>query len=107
MKKYMPQDVKPSKERMYELIRGPVVTEKATLISEHNQVTFWVPLDANKFEIKTAVEGLFKVKVTAVNTLRRKGKVKNFRGRAGKQGDAKKAIVTLAEGQSIDVMAGL
>ena len=107
MKKYMPQDVKPSKERMYELIRGPVVTEKATLISEHNQVTFWVPLDANKFEIKTAVEGLFKVKVTAVNTLRRKGKVKSFRGRAGKQGDAKKAIVTLAEGQSIDVMAGI
>ena len=107
MKKYMPQDVKPSKERMYELVRGPVVTEKATLISEHNQVTFMVPLDANKFEIKAAVEGLFKVKVTAVNTLRRKGKVKNFRGRAGKQGDAKKAIVTLAEGQSIDVMAGL
>ena len=107
MKKYMPQDVKPSKERMYELIRGPVVTEKATLISEHNQVTFWVPLDANKFEIKTAVEGLFKVKVTAVNTLRRKGKVKSFRGRTGKQREAKKAIVTLAEGQSIDVMAGL
>lgn len=107
MKKYMPQDVKPSKERMYELIRGPVVTEKTTLISEHNQVTFWVPLDANKFEIKAAVEGLFKVKVTAVNTLRRKGKVKSFRGRAGKQGDAKKAIVTLAEGQSIDVMAGI
>lgn len=107
MKKYMPQDVKPSKGRMYELIRGPVVTEKATLISEHNQVTFWVPLDANKFEIKAAVEGLFKVKVTAVNTLRRKGKIKSFRGRAGKQGDAKKAIVTLAEGQSIDVMAGI
>lgn len=107
MKKYMPQDVKPSKERMYELIRGPVVTEKATLISEHNQVTFWVPLDANKFEIKAAVESLFKVKVTAVNTLRRKGKVKSFRGRAGKQGDAKKAIITLAEGQSIDVMAGI
>ena len=107
MKKYMPQDVKPSKERMYELIRGPVVTEKATLISEYNQVTFWVPLDANKFEIKAAVEGLFKVTVKAVNTLRRKGKVKSFRGRAGKQGDAKKAIVTLAEGQSIDVMAGI
>jgi len=107
MKKYMPQDVKPSKERMYELIRGPVVTEKTTLISEHNQVTFWVPLDANKFEIKAAIEGLFKVKVTAVNTLRRKGKIKSFRGRAGKQGDAKKAIVTLAEGQSIDVMAGI
>ncbi len=107
MKKYTPQDVKPSKERMYELIRGPVVTEKATLISEHNQVTFWVPLDANKFEIKAAVEDLFKIKVTAVNTLRRKGKVKNFRGRAGKQVDAKKAIITLAEGQSIDIMTGI
>ncbi len=107
MKKYMPQDVKPSKERMYELIRGPVVTEKTTLISEHNQVTFWVSLDANKFEIKAAVENLFKVKVTAVNTLRRKGKVKSFRGRTGKQGDAKKAMVTLAEGQSIDIMTGI
>ncbi len=107
MKKYSPQDVKPSKGRMYELIRGPVVTEKTTLISEHNQVTFWVSLDANKFEIKAAVENLFKVKVTAVNTLRRKGKVKIFRGRAGKQVDTKKAIVTLAEGQSIDIMTGI
>lgn len=107
MKKYMPQDVKPSKERIYELIRGPVVTEKTTLISEHNQVTFWVPLDANKFEIKAAIEDLFKVKVKAVNTLRRKGKVKIFRGRAGKQVDAKKAIVTLDEGQSIDIMTGI
>lgn len=107
MRKYMPQDTKPSKERMYELIRGPVVTEKATLISEHNQVTFWVSLDANKFEIKKAIESLFKVKVKAVNTLRRKGKVKIFRGRAGKQVDAKKAIITLAEGQSIDIMSGI
>ncbi len=107
MKKYKPQDVKPSQERMYELIRGPVVTEKTTLISEHNQVTFWVSLDANKFEIKAAVEDLFKVKVSAVNTLRRKGKVKRFRGHVGKQVETKKAVVTLAEGQSIDIMTGV
>ena len=107
MRKYSGRDVKPSKERMYELVRGPVVTEKATLISEHNQVTFWVPLNANKFEIKVAIEDLFKVKVKAVNTLRRKGKVKQFRGRTGKQVDTKKAVVTLVEGQSIDVMTGI
>ena len=107
MKKYTPQDVKPSKGRMYELIRGPVVTEKTTLISEHNQVTFWVSLDANKFEIKVAIEDLFKVKVTAVNTLRKKGKIKRFRGHLGKQVETKKAVVTLAEGQSIDVMTGV
>ena len=94
-------------KRIYELIRSPVVTEKATLISEYNQVTFWVPLDADKFEIKVAVEDLFKVKVTAVNTLRRKGKVKRFQGRVGTQAETKKAIITLAEGQSIDVMGGV
>jgi large subunit ribosomal protein L23 len=84
-----------------------MVTEKATLISEFNQVTFRVPLDANKFEIKAAVEDLFKVKVTAVNTLRKKGKVKRFKGYIGKQVETKKAVVTLAEGQSIDVMTGI
>jgi len=107
MKIYNGRNIKPSKGRIYELIRSPVVTEKATLISEYNQVTFKVPLDANKFEIKIAVEDLFKVKVTAVNTLRRKGKVKRFRGFVGKQVETKKAIVTLAEGQSIDVMTGI
>ena len=107
MSKYSGRNVKPSKERIYELIRSPVVTEKATRISEHNQVCFWVPLDANKFEIRAAVEDLFKVKVTAVNTLRRKGKVKRFQGRVGTQAATKKAIITLAEGQSIDVMAGI
>ncbi|MDA1089042.1 MAG: 50S ribosomal protein L23 [Proteobacteria bacterium] len=107
MKKYDGRNVKPSKGRIYELIRTPVVTEKATLISEHNQVTFLVPLDANKFEIKIAVENLFKVKVSAVNTLRKKGKVKSFRGYVGKQVETKKAVVTLAEGQSIDVMTGI
>ncbi|MEE8351203.1 MAG: 50S ribosomal protein L23 [Rhodospirillales bacterium] len=107
MRKYSSRDVKTSKERMYQVLRSPVVTEKATLISEHNQVTFQVPLDANKFEIKAAIEGLFKVKVKAVNTLRHKGKIKRFRGQVGKQNETKKAVITLAEGQSIDVMSGV
>ena len=96
-----------SKERMFEIIRRPVITEKSTLISEHNQVCFQVPLDASKPEIRKAVEELFKVKVEAVNTLRTKGKNKRFRGHMGKRGDIKKAVVTLAEGQSIDVTSGL
>ena len=107
MKKYSGRNIKPSKERIYELIRSPLVTEKATLISEYNQVSFWVPLDANKFEIRAAIEDLFKVKVTAVNTLRKKGKVKHFRGIIGKQNETKKAVVTLADGQTIDVMTGI
>ncbi len=96
-----------SKERMYDIIRAPVITEKATMGSEHNQVTFKVPLDASKPEIKAAVEGVFGVKVTAVNTLVAKGKVKRFRGRVGQRSDVKKAIVTLAEGQTIDVTTGV
>ncbi len=96
-----------SKERMYEVIRRPVVTEKSTLGSEHNQVTFVVPLDATKPEIKTAIESLFKVKVKAVNTLRQKGKTKRFRGQIGKRSDTKKAFVTLDEGHSIDVTTGI
>ncbi len=99
--------VAPSQGRIYELIRNPVITEKATLLSEFNQVSFNVPLDATKPEIRAAVENLFKVKVTAVNTLRTKGKVKRFRGRLGRRSDTKKAIVTLAEGQSIDVTTGV
>jgi len=96
-----------TQERMYQIIRSPVITEKATLLSEYNQVSFRVPLDAAKSEIKAAVEGLFKVKVKAVNTLRQKGKVKMFRGRPGKRPDYKKAIVTLSEGHSIDVTTGV
>ena len=92
---------------MYEIIRAPVITEKATLITEYNQVSFKVPLDATKPEIKAAVESLFKVKVTNVNTLRQKGKTKRFRGHLGKRNDTKKAIVTLAEGDSIDVTTGV
>lgn len=93
--------------RIYDLIRSPVVTEKSTAGSAHSQVTFRVPLDASKPEIKAAVEGLFKVKVVAVNTLRQRGKWKRFRGRLGRRSDFKKAMVTLAEGQTIDVTTGV
>lgn len=98
---------KAGRERMYEILRSPVITEKATLGSEHNQVTFRVPVDASKPEIKSAVEGLFEVQVVSVNTLIRKGKTKRFRGQPGRQKDTKKAVVRLAEGQSIDVTTGL
>ena len=101
------KEVTLNQERMYELIRAPLITEKATLLSEHNQVSFRVPLNATKPEIKAAVEGLFDVKVKAVNTLRQKGKVKRFRGRPGRRVDTKKAIVTLDEGQSIDITTGV
>ena len=95
------------KTRMYDIIRAPLITEKATMGSVYNQVTFKVPLDASKPEIKQAVEGIFDVKVKAVNTLIQKGKVKRFRGTIGKRSDVKKAIVTLAEGQSIDIGVGV
>ncbi len=97
----------PSQERVYELLRAPVITEKATYASEHNQVFFRVPMDATKPEIKAAVEELFKVKVEAVNTLRAKGKTKRFRGHMGRRNDTKKAMIRLAEGHSIDVTTGL
>ena len=96
-----------SNERKFEVLRAPIITEKATLMAENNQVCFFVSIDASKPEIKAAVEDLFKVKVTGVNTLVQKGKIKRFRGRPGKRVDTKKAIVTLAEGDSIDVTTGL
>jgi large subunit ribosomal protein L23 len=96
-----------SKERMYDIVRAPVITEKATLGSEHNQVTFKVPLDASKLEVAAAIEGVFGVKVKSVNTLRAKGKVKRFRGRLGKRNDVKKAYVTLVEGETIDIATGV
>lgn len=96
-----------SRERMYDLIVAPVITEKSTMASEHNQVTFRVPLSATKPEIKAAVEGLFNVKVKAVNTLIAKGKTKRFRGIVGRRSDVKKAVVTLAEGHKIDVTTGI
>lgn len=89
--------------RKFDLVLTPVITEKATQGSEFNQVTFRVPLEASKPEIKAAVESLFKVKVTAVNTLRQQGKTKLFKGRTGRRSDSKKAMVTLAEGNTIDV----
>jgi large subunit ribosomal protein L23 len=104
--KYLNKD-KVGKERQYEILRSPVITEKATLGSEHNQVTFRVPLDASKPEIRNAVEQVFDVKVVSVNTLRQQGKRKVFRGRRGQRSDYKKAIVRLAEGQSIDVTTGI
>ena len=96
-----------SREAMYTIIRSPVVTEKATLLGEKNQVVFRVAIDSSKPEIKAAVEGLFGVTVTAVNTLVAKGKTKRFRGRPGVRSDVKKAYVTLAAGQSIDLTTGL
>jgi large subunit ribosomal protein L23 len=96
-----------SEVRNYDVIRSPAITEKATMASEQDQVIFNVAPDATKPEIKRAVEALFGVKVKSVNTLVRKGKVKRFRGHMGQQSDVKKAIVTLADGQSIDVTTGL
>ena len=93
--------------RQYDTILAPHITEKATLLSEQNKVEFKVALDATKDEIASAVEELFKVKVTKVNTVVTKGKTKRFRGILGRRSDVKKAIVTLAEGQSIDVTTGL
>ena len=97
----------PVDPRHYDVIIAPVITEKATLASEHNQVIFRVAKSATKPQIKEAVEKLFDVKVRSVNTLVRKGKFKSSRGHAGVQSDVKKAIVTLAEGYRIDVTTGL
>src|SRR5262245_12580280 len=91
----------------YTKITSPIITEKSTMISEQNKVVFRVPLDATKPQIKQAVEALFNVNVTGVNTMVVKGKTKFFRGLPGKRSDLKKAIVTLKEGQSIDVTTGL
>jgi large subunit ribosomal protein L23 len=93
--------------RHYDVIVSPAITEKSTIASERNQVVFNVARKATKPDIKAAVEALFGVKVTAVNTLIRKGKIKRFRGTAGRQSDVKKAVVTLADGHSIDVATGL
>jgi large subunit ribosomal protein L23 len=97
----------PVDPRHYDVILSPVITEKATTASEHNQVIFKVARTATKPQIKDAVEKLFDVKVRSVNTLIRKGKYKSARGRAGLQSDSKRAIVTLEEGHSIDVTTGL
>jgi large subunit ribosomal protein L23 len=99
--------VAPSRERMYDIVRRPIITEKSTNASEHGQVFFEVPLNASKPEIKAAVEALFSVTVTAVNTSVLKGKTKRFRQHVGRRSDRKKAMVTLAEGSNIDVTTGI
>ena len=93
--------------RHYDVVVAPHITEKATLLSEHNAVVFKVANDATKPEIKAAVEALFGVTVKAVNTIVQKGKTKRWKGKPYKRSDIKKAIVTLAEGQSIDVTTGI
>ena len=97
----------PTDPRMYDVILSPVITEKATIASEHNKVIFKVAGTATKPQIKEAIEKLFDVKVKSVNTLVRKGKNKVFRGTYGSQSDTKRAIVTLEEGHRIDVTTGL
>ncbi|TPW35007.1 50S ribosomal protein L23 [Oecophyllibacter saccharovorans] len=96
-----------SQENLYDVIRKPLITEKATQATEHNQVVFQVAIKATKFEIKNAVEKLFNVKVAGVNTLVQKGKVKRVKGRPGRRSDMKKAYVQLEEGQVIDLTARL
>lgn len=96
-----------TKERMYDILRAPVITEKSTNAAANNFTVFKVSLDANKFEVKQAIETLFKVEVLSVNTLRHKGKTKFFKGRKGIQNDTKKAYVRLKEGSSIDITTGL
>ena len=96
-----------AKPEHYDVIRKPIITEKATMASEHGAVVFEVAIDANKPQIKDAVEALFGVKVKAVNTTVTKGKTKRFRGIEGKRKDVKKAYVTLEEGNTIDVTTGL
>jgi large subunit ribosomal protein L23 len=93
--------------RHYDVIRSPIITEKATTLSEHNQVMFRVAKDATKPQIKEAVEKLFDVKVKSVNTLIRKGKLRNFKGKRAVLSDMKNAVVTLEEGHRIDVTTGL
>ncbi len=93
--------------RNYDVVLAPHITEKATLLSEQNKVVFKIAMDASKDEVASAVEALYNVKVTKVNTIVTKGKTKRFKGMKGRRSDMKKAIVTLAEGQSIDITTGL
>ena len=93
--------------KSYKIIRQPIVTEKATKLSEYNKVVFEVAYKSNKNEIKGAVEKLFSVKVKSVNIINIKGKVKRFKGVLGKRNDIKKAIITLEEGNTIDISAGV
>ena len=92
---------------MYDTLTRPVITEKSMMVSEAGKVTFVVPLEASKDDVKAAVESIFNVKVVKVNTIRQFGKTKLFRGRKGERSDFKKALITLADGQNIDVTTGI
>jgi large subunit ribosomal protein L23 len=106
-KKTDKKDAPAFKEAFYDVISRPVITEKATAASEENKVIFRVRPDVTKTQVKQAVEALFKVEVVSVNTLNVQGKTKAFRGQLGKRKDFKKAVVTLAKGQSIDLASGV
>ena len=100
-------DLKLSQNRAYQIILNPLVTEKSTQQSEFNKMVFSVPVDANKLEVKSSIEKIFSVKVVSVNTILLKGKVKRFKGVLGRRSNTKKAIVTLAPGNTIDLSAGV
>jgi large subunit ribosomal protein L23 len=96
-----------TKELYFDILRSPVITEKTTLFAEHNKYVFKVSMDANKIQIKKAIESIFSVKVKAINTNVTKGKVKRFRGKVGKRSDYKRAIITLEAGQTIEINTGV
>ncbi len=107
MIKYRNKSQEVDLNKSYRIIRKPIVTEKATKLSEFNKIVFEVAFKSNKYEIKNAVEKLFSVKVKAVNIINIKGKVKRFKGVLGKRNDIKKAVITLEEGNTIDISAGV
>ena len=100
-------DLNMSQNKAYQIILNPLVTEKSTQLSEFNKIVFSVPVNATKLEVKSSIEKIFSVKVTAVNTILLKGKVKRFKGVLGRRSNTKKAIVTLAPGNTIDLSAGV
>mgnify|MGYP001267007083 FL=1 len=100
-------DLKISQNKAYQVILNPLVTEKSTQQSEFNKIVFSVPVNAAKLEVKSSIEKIFSVKVTSVNTILLKGKVKRFKGVLGRRSNTKKAIVTLAPGNTIDLSAGV
>ena len=100
-------DIKISQNKAYQVILKPLVTEKSSLLSEYNKMVFSVPINATKLEVKSSIEKIFSVKVKSVNTILLKGKVKRFKGVLGKRSNTKKAIVTLAPGNTIDLSAGV
>ena len=100
-------DLKMSQNKAYQIILNPLVTEKSTQLSEFNKMVFSVPVNATKLEVKSSIEKIFSVKVMAVNTILLKGKVKRFKGMLGRRSNTKKAIVTLAPGNTIDLSVGV